>query len=97
MKDYKNHTTTKFLMLFTLAIYGFLPPVLTTYFCEYFNLNPFSIIKFWHFNPFAADRGIPTYQTFLYLLALWWVLNLALWLVLWAGFRGYARWIGPRR
>ncbi|CAI0772251.1 Uncharacterised protein [Serratia entomophila] len=97
MKDYKNNSFTKCLMMFTVAVYCFLPPVLTTYFFEFFNLNPFAIIKCWHFNPFSADRGIPSYQTFLYLLLLWAVLNLALWLCLWAAARIYARWVAPHR
>lgn len=84
MKDYKNHSITKLLMETTLIFYFFLPPILTTYFFEYFNLNPSSIIKFFKFNPFSADLSIPSYQTFPYLLMLWCGLNGALWLILWS-------------
>lgn len=58
-------------MIFTLVFYILLPPVLTACVFTRFNLNPFAIVKFLHFNPFFADRGIPDYQTFLYLLMLW--------------------------
>ncbi|MEX5715927.1 hypothetical protein IC615_19540 [Serratia ureilytica] len=71
MKDYKNTHGTRLLLIFTLAFYILLPPVLTACVFTRFNLNPFAIVKFLHFNPFFADRGIPGYQTFLYLLMLW--------------------------
>lgn len=71
MKDYKNTSGTKVLLLFSLAFYTLLPPLLTAAVFNRFNLNPFAIVKFLHFNPFLADRGIPGYQTFFYLLMLW--------------------------
>uniref|UniRef100_UPI003F9E27B9 hypothetical protein n=1 Tax=Serratia marcescens TaxID=615 RepID=UPI003F9E27B9 len=83
MKDYKNTSGTKILLLFSLAFYTLLPPLLTAVVFNRFNLNPFAIVKFFHFNPFLADRGIPGYQTFFYLLMLWLGLNALLWLLVW--------------
>ncbi|BEO42713.1 hypothetical protein SMQE13_20640 [Serratia marcescens] len=79
-------------MIFTLAFYILLPPVLTACVFTRFNLNPFAIVKFLHFNPFFADRGIPGYQTFLYLLMLWLGGNILLWLMVWGVGRLYRRW-----
>lgn len=79
MQDYKNGKITNLLFLCTLIIYFLLPPALTSYFFEWLNLNPFSIVKGWHFNPFSADRGIPFYQTFIYLIIMWIILNVFLW------------------
>lgn len=79
-------------MIFTLAFYILLPPVLTACVFTRFNLNPFAIVKFLHFNPFFADRGIPGYQTFLYLLMLWLGVNILLWLMVWGAGRLYRRW-----
>lgn len=79
-------------MIFTLAFYILLPPVLTACVFTRFNLNPFAIVKFLHFNPFFADRGIPGYQTFLYLLMLWLGGNILLWLMVWGVGRLYCRW-----
>ncbi len=79
-------------MIFTLAFYILLPPVLTACVFTRFNLNPFAIVKFLHFNPFFADRGIPGYQTFLYLLMLWLAGNILLWLMVWGAGRLYRRW-----
>ncbi|MCC4105237.1 hypothetical protein [Serratia ureilytica] len=92
MKDYKNTHGTRLLMIFTLAFYILLPPVLTACVFTRFNLNPFAIVKFLHFNPFFADRGIPGYQTFLYLLMLWLGVNILLWLMVWGAGRLYRRW-----
>ncbi|MBE4972617.1 MULTISPECIES: hypothetical protein [Serratia] len=92
MKDYKNTHGTRLLMIFTLAFYILLPPVLTACVFTRFNLNPFAIVKFLHFNPFFADRGIPGYQTFLYLLMLWLGGNILLWLMVWGAGRLYRRW-----
>ncbi|KKZ16089.1 hypothetical protein AAY84_22055 [Serratia marcescens] len=92
MKDYKNTHGTRLLMIFTLAFYILLPPVLTACVFTRFNLNPFAIVKFLHFNPFFADRGIPGYQTFLYLLMLWLAGNILLWLMVWGAGRLYRRW-----
>lgn len=79
-------------MIFTLVFYILLPPVLTACVFTRFNLNPFAIVKFLHFNPFFADRGIPGYQTFLYLLMLWLGGNILLWLMIWGAGRLYRRW-----
>ncbi len=79
-------------MIFTLVFYILLPPVLTACVFTRFNLNPFAIVKFLHFNPFFADRGIPGYQTFLYLLMLWLGGNILLWLMVWGAGRLYRRW-----
>ncbi len=79
-------------MIFTLAFYILLPPVLTACVFTRFNLNPFAIVKFLHFNPFFADRGIPGYQTFLYLLMLWLGGNILLWLMVWGVGQLYRRW-----
>ncbi len=79
MKDYKNGKITHILFISTLVTYSLLPPALTTFFFEWLNLNPFNIVKGWHFNPFSADRGIPFYQTFAYLLVMWVILNSILW------------------
>ncbi|AWQ48254.1 hypothetical protein [Serratia marcescens] len=92
MKDYKSNLGTKFLLLLSLALYMLLPPLLTAGVFSRFNLNPFAIVKFLHFNPFMADRGIPGYQTFLYLLMLWAGLNIFLWLVVCGTGRLYQRW-----
>ncbi|AIM22186.1 hypothetical protein FOT57_03065 [Serratia ureilytica] len=92
MKDYKNTHGTRLLLIFTLAFYILLPPVLTACVFTRFNLNPFAIVKFLHFNPFFADRGIPGYQTFLYLLMLWLGGNILLWLMVWGAGRLYRRW-----
>ncbi|MGQ6471743.1 hypothetical protein ACUNE3_01215 [Serratia sp. IR-2025] len=92
MKDYKNTHGTRLLLIFTLAFYILLPPVLTACVFIRFNLNPFAIVKFLHFNPFFADRGIPGYQTFLYLLMLWLGGNILLWLMVWGVGRLYRRW-----
>ncbi|WP_148875489.1 hypothetical protein [Serratia marcescens] len=92
MKDYKNTHGARLLMIFTLMFYILLPPVLTTCVFNRFNLNPFAIVKFLHFNPFFADRGIPGYQTFLYLLMLWLGVNILLWLMVWGAGRLYQRW-----
>ncbi|HGM5308535.1 hypothetical protein P9A06_22630 [Serratia marcescens] len=92
MKDYKNTHGTRLLMIFTLVFYILLPPVLTACVFTRFNLNPFAIVKFLHFNPFFADRGIPGYQTFLYLLMLWLGGNILLWLMVWGAGRLYRRW-----
>lgn len=92
MKDYKNTHGTRLLLIFTLAFYILLPPVLTACVFTRFNLNPFAIVKFLHFNPFFADRGIPGYQTFLYLLMLWLGGNILLWLMVWGVGRLYRRW-----
>ena len=83
MKDYKNTSGTKILLLFSPAFYTLLPPLLTAAVFNRFNLNPFAIVKFLHFNPFLADRGIPGYQTFFYLLMLWLGMNILLWLLVW--------------
>ncbi|MCP1106392.1 hypothetical protein M6G53_13480 [Serratia nevei] len=96
MKDYKNTYGTKFLLIFGLAFYLLLPPLLTACVFNRFNLNPFAIVKFLRFNPFQADRGIPGYQTFLYLLMLWGGLNILLWLMLWGAGRVYQCWRAPR-
>ena len=82
--------------LFSLAFYTLLPPLLTAVVFNRFNLNPFAIVKFFHFNPFLADRGIPGYQTFFYLLMLWLGLNALLWLLVWGAGRLYQRWRSPR-
>lgn len=79
MQDYKNGKITNALFIGTLVTCFLLPPVLTTYFFEWLNLNPFGIIKGWHFNPFSADRGIPFYQTFIYLFVMWIILNVLFW------------------
>lgn len=92
MKDYKNTHGTRLLLIFTLAFYILLPPVLTACVFTRFNLNPFAIVKFLHFNPFFADRGIPGYQTFLYLLMLWLGGNILLGLMVWGAGRLYRRW-----
>ncbi len=92
MKDYKNTHGTRLLLIFTLAFYILLPPVLAACVFTRFNLNPFAIVKFLHFNPFFADRGIPGYQTFLYLLMLWLGGNILLWLMVWGAGRLYRRW-----
>ncbi|ALD46576.1 TPA: hypothetical protein ACXJQO_004989 [Serratia marcescens] len=96
MKDYKNTHGTRLLLIFTLAFYILLPPVLTACVFTRFNLNPFAIVKFLHFNPFFADRGIPGYQTFLYLLMLWLGGNILLWLMVWGAGRLYRRWRSRR-
>ncbi|HIF6624315.1 TPA: hypothetical protein ACX37D_000629 [Serratia marcescens] len=96
MKDYKNTHGTRLLLIFTLAFYILLPPVLTAYVFTRFNLNPFAIVKFLHFNPFFADRGIPGYQTFLYLLMLWLGGNILLGLMVWGAGRLYRRWRSRR-
>ncbi len=96
MKDYKNTHGTRLLLIFTLAFYILLPPVLTACVFIRFNLNPFAIVKFLHFNPFLADRGIPGYQTFLYLLMLWLGGNILLWLMVWGVGRLYRRWRSRR-
>lgn len=96
MKDYKNTSGTKILLLFSLAFYTLLPPLLTAVVFNRFNLNPFAIVKFFHFNPFLADRGIPGYQTFFYLLMLWLGLNALLWLLVWGAGRLYQRRRSPR-
>lgn len=83
-------------MIFTLVFYILLPPVLTACVFTRFNLNPFAIVKFLHFNPFFADRGIPGYQTFLYLLMLWLGGNILLWLMVWGAGRLYRRWRSRR-
>ncbi|BEN30800.1 TPA: hypothetical protein ACGD77_000776 [Serratia marcescens] len=72
MKDYKNTSGTKILLLFSLAFYSL------------------------HFNPFLADRGIPGYQTFFYLLMLWLGMNILLWLLVWGTGRLYRCWRAPR-
>ncbi|MEB5992583.1 Uncharacterised protein [Acinetobacter baumannii] len=96
MKDYKNTHGTRLLLIFTLAFYILLPPVLTACVFTRFNLNPFAIVKFLHFNPFFADRGIPGYQTFLYLLMLWLGGNILLGLMVWGAGRLYRRWRSRR-
>ncbi|MFH3083099.1 hypothetical protein ABK864_08765 [Serratia marcescens] len=96
MRDYKNTSGTKILLLFSLTFYTLLPPLLTTAVFNRFNLNPFAIVKFFHFNPFLTDRGIPSYQTFFYLLMLWLGFNVLLWLLVWGGGRLYQRWRAPR-
>ncbi len=96
MKDYKNTHGTRLLLIFTLAFYILLPPVLTACVFTRFNLNPFANVKFLHFNPFFADRGIPGYQTFLYLLMLWLGGNILLWLMVWGAGRLYRRWRSRR-
>lgn len=96
MKDFKNTHGTRLLLIFTLAFYILLPPVLTACVFTRFNLNPFAIVKFLHFNPFFADRGIPGYQTFLYLLMLWLGGNILLWLMVWGAGRLYRRWRSRR-
>ncbi|ASM02662.1 MULTISPECIES: hypothetical protein [Serratia] len=96
MKDYKNTHGTRLLLIFTLAFYILLPPVLTACVFTRFNLNPFAIVKFLHFNPFFADRGIPGYQTFLYLLMLWLGGNILLWLMVCGAGRLYRRWRSRR-
>ncbi|OJH83731.1 hypothetical protein [Serratia marcescens] len=96
MKDYKNTHGTRLLLIFTLAFYILLPPVLTACVFTRFNLNAFAIVKFLHFNPFFADRGIPGYQTFLYLLMLWLGGNILLWLMVWGAGRLYRRWRSRR-
>lgn len=92
MKEYKNEAITNVLFILTFLGYLLLPPVFMTNFCDWFNLNPFSIVNAWHFNPFSADRGIPFYQTFIYLFVMWIVVNLILWggiLLLFRLFRAY--------
>lgn len=96
MKDYRNTPGTQILLLCSLALYILLPPLLTACVFDRFNLNPFAIVKCWHFNPFSADRGIPGYQTFLYLLALWLGGNGMLWLALWGAGRLYQRRLSKR-
>ncbi|MDW5498519.1 hypothetical protein R6Y99_01755 [Pseudomonas lundensis] len=71
MKDYKNDRFTVYLVIVTLGLYFFLPPMLVALFCQWFNLNPFFIVRFLHLNPFSAARGIPLYQTFIFILTLW--------------------------
>ncbi|EFE95050.1 hypothetical protein [Serratia odorifera] len=78
MKDFSNSIFTQLAMAMMLLVYLILPPALTTYYFLQLNLNPFAIIKFWHYNPFSAARGIPAYQPFLYLLALWLALNVVI-------------------
>lgn len=75
MKDYKNGRLTVCLLVATLGLYFFLPPTLVALFCQWFNLNPFFLIRSWHLNPFTAARGIPLYQTFLYMLVVWIAVN----------------------
>lgn len=76
MKEYKNERVTMYLLIATLGLYFFLPPMVVALVCQWFNLNPFNIIRFWHFNPFSAARGIPLYQTVIYLLILWIMINI---------------------
>ncbi len=59
MKDYKNTSGTKILLLFSLAFYTLLPPLLTAVVFNRFNLNPFAIVKFFHFNPFWPIGAYP--------------------------------------
>lgn len=59
MKDYKNTSGTKILLLFSLAFYTLLPPLLTAAVFNRFNLNPFAIVKFLHFNPFWPTGAYP--------------------------------------
>jgi hypothetical protein len=82
MKDYKSGSSAVYLLIITLGLYFFLPPALVAFFFKWLNLNPFVIIRFWHFNPFSADRGIPLYQTFIYILTLWIIANILLALIL---------------
>ncbi|MGQ8774215.1 hypothetical protein ACUTQ5_07200 [Serratia sp. NA_112.1] len=91
MKDYKSDNSAMYLLIITLGLYFFLPPALVAFFFDWLNLNPFSIIRFWHFNPFSADRGIPLYQTFIYILTLWVIANILLVLILLLARRLYAR------
>ena len=70
MKEYKNERFTMYLLFATRGFYFFLPPMVVALFCQWFNLNPFNVIRFWHINPFSAERGIPLYQTFIYILIL---------------------------
>lgn len=78
MKEYKNERFTMYLLIATLGFYFFLPPMVVALFCQWFNLNPFNVIRFWHINPFSAERGIPLYQTFIYILILWGAANILL-------------------
>ncbi|MFJ3003610.1 hypothetical protein [Serratia liquefaciens] len=78
MKEYKNERFALYLLIATLGFYFFLPPLLVAIFCQWFNLNPFFIIRIWHINPFSAARGIPLYQTFIYILTLWVMANVLL-------------------
>jgi hypothetical protein len=96
MKDYKNSRFAAYLLIFTLGLYFFLPPMLVAFFFKWFNLNPFVIIRFWHFNPFSADRGIPIYQTFIYVFIVWSGLNILVWGTLFTIGRLYARFTRPR-
>ncbi|QGH63462.1 hypothetical protein [Serratia proteamaculans] len=91
MKDYKSDNSAVYLLIITLGLYFLLPPTLVAFFFDWLNLNPFVIIRFWHFNPFSAARGIPLYQTFIYILTLWVIANILLALIFLAARRLYAR------
>ncbi|CAI0924287.1 hypothetical protein AB6825_04925 [Serratia proteamaculans] len=90
MKDYKNDRSAVYLLIITLGLYFLLLPALVAIVFNWLNLNPFTIIRFWHFNPFAAARGIPLYQTFIYVLSLWVMVNILLALILLGAGRLYA-------
>lgn len=97
MKDYKNDRAAVYLLIITLGLYFFLPPVLVAIVFNWLNLNPFSIIRFWHFNPFGAARGIPLYQTFIYTLSLWVIANILLALILLGAGRLYSWFVRKSR
>lgn len=92
MEGYECEKGTSILLVCTFLTYFLMPPALATYIFEWLNLNPFNIVKGWHFNPFSADRGIPFYQTFFYLLTIWFIVNLVMWggvLLLFRLYQGY--------
>jgi len=93
MKNYKNGHSTVCLLVATLGLYFFLPPTLIALFCQWFNLNPFFLIRSWHLNPFAAARGIPIYQTVVPILVVWLSIN-ALVAAIFFAILGLYRWLG---
>jgi len=78
MKNYKNSRSTVCLLIATVGLYFFLPPTLIALFCQWFNLNPFFLVRSWHLNPFSAARGIPLYQTIVPILMMWALVNVVI-------------------
>ncbi|CNE85085.1 hypothetical protein [Yersinia mollaretii] len=75
MKKGRHEKSLWVILVMTTLIYLLIPPYLIAYFFKLYNLNPFHIASLPHFNPFKADRGIPLFQTFSYLLIIWLILN----------------------
>ncbi len=78
MKKGRHEKSLWAVMIIASLTYLLIPPYLLAYFFKLYNLNPFHITPLPHFNPFKADRGIPLFHTFSYLLIIWLILNVVI-------------------